>query len=93
MSIRHHLTEELQIYGGHIGYEISPSMRNKGYGKKILAIGLVEAKKIGLSKVLLTCDVNNVPSKKIIEHNGGKLENIVDVSGVLGKRMRFWIDI
>jgi predicted acetyltransferase len=93
LSIRHRLSEELQVYGGHIGYQIRPTMRNNGYGKKILALGLVEAKKVGLSTVLLTCDVNNIPAKKIIEQNGGTLENIVDVPGVVGKRMRFWIDI
>lgn len=93
LSIRHRLTEELKIYGGHIGYEIKPSMRNNGYGKKILALGLLEAEKIGLNNVLLTCDEGNIASKKIIEYNGGKLENMVDVPGVVGKRMRFWIDI
>jgi predicted acetyltransferase len=93
LSIRHRLSEELQVIGGHIGYQIRPSMRNNGYGKKILALGLVEAEKIGLSKVLLTCDVNNIQSKKIIEQNGGILENIVDVPCVVGKRMRFWINI
>jgi len=53
-------------------------MRNKGYGKKILALGLLETEKIGLKSVLITCDIGNMASEKIIEYNGGKLENMVD---------------
>jgi len=93
LSIRHYLTQQLRMYGGHIGYEIKPSMRNKGYGKKILALGLLETEKIGLKNVLITCDIDNIGSKKIIEYNGGKLEDMVEVPGVVGKRMRYWIDI
>lgn len=46
VSVRHELNENLKQVGGHIGYYIRPSQRNKGYGKKILALGLQEAKKI-----------------------------------------------
>ncbi|MBI2074792.1 MAG: hypothetical protein HYT83_03060 [Candidatus Levybacteria bacterium] len=33
-SIRHELTKDLLKEGGHIGYDIRPSKRNMGYGKK-----------------------------------------------------------
>lgn len=58
---------------GHIGYDISPSYRNKGYGTQILKLALVEAEKIGIKEVMVTCDVDNIASKKIIEKNNGKL--------------------
>lgn len=58
---------------GHIGYDISPCYRNKGYGTQILRLALIEAKKIGIKEVIVTCNIDNIASKKIIEKNNGKL--------------------
>ena len=71
LDIRHELNEYLEKFGGHIGYGIAPSERKKGYGKIQLKLGLEEAKKIGLKKVLITCDDNNIGSAKTIEACGG----------------------
>ena len=71
MDIRHELNEYLEKFGGHIGYGIAPSERKKGYGKIQLKLGLEKAKKIGLKKVLITCDDNNIGSAKTIEACGG----------------------
>jgi len=58
---------------GHIGYDISPCYRNKGYGTEILKLALIEAEKIGIKEVIVTCNIDNIASKKIIEKNNGKL--------------------
>ena len=71
LDIRHELNEYLERFGGHIGYGIAPSERKKGYGKIQLKLGLEKAKKIGLKKVLITCDDNNIGSAKTIEACGG----------------------
>jgi predicted acetyltransferase len=57
---------------GHIGYDISPSFRNKGYGSQILKLALKNALKLGILEAVVTCEVNNIASKKIIEKNNGK---------------------
>lgn len=88
-SIRHVLTPALRKIGGHIGYGIRPSMRKKGYGTKLLALALKKAKRLGISKVLLTCDDANTASWKIMEANGARMENKITVKGV--KRRRYWI--
>lgn len=82
----------LQI-GGHIGYDIKPSARNKGYGSEILRLTLLEAVKINLPKILVTCDDDNTGSWKIIEKNDGVLENkVIDTRD--GKEVRrYWIDL
>ena len=71
LDIRHELNEYLEKFGGHIGYGVAPSERKKGYGKIQLKLGLEKAKKIGLKKVLITCDDNNIGSAKTIEACGG----------------------
>ncbi len=67
VRIRHGFVE----YAGHIGYDISPFYRQRGYGYVILRLALIEARKLGLTCVSLFCTIDNLASKKIIERNGG----------------------
>ena len=50
LHIRHYLTHELRLFGGHIGYGIRPSERGKGLGKLQLELGLQKAKEMGLNR-------------------------------------------
>jgi predicted acetyltransferase len=93
VQIRHELNEFLLREGGHIGYYIRPSKRNKGYGKKILQMALVEAKRLGLHQVLVTCDEDNIGSKKIIETNGGVLEDSIAMGLYKPNKLRYWIPL
>ena len=92
ISLRHSLNEQLEKFGGHIGYDIIPSKRGNNYATKALTLCLKEAKKLGLEKVLLTCDNDNIASIKSIERNGGVLENkIRHKTEVLTRR--YWINL
>ena len=91
VNIRHYLNEHLLMYGGHIGDGIRPSERRKGYATKMIALALVECKKLGINKVLICCNSDNIGSKKSIINNGGVLENIVMEDGK--PLERYWIDI
>ena len=62
INVRWNLTEKVKQFGGNIGYGIRPTERRKGYNKMNLYLGLIEAKKIGLDKVMLDCDVENLGS-------------------------------
>ena len=93
LSLRYELNENLLKVGGHIGYEIRPSKRRQGYGTKILRLGLEKARELGLHRVLVTCDEDNIGSKKIIERNGGMLENAIEIEGDPVKKLRYWIDV
>lgn len=91
--IRHYLTVEMEIDGGHIGYDVPPSQRRKGCGTVLLRMTLEKAKEMGLKRVLVTCDADNVGSQKIIAHNGGVLENEL-YSDEEGKMIRrYWIEL
>ena len=94
VSLRHELNDRLKRYGGHIGYYIRPTERKKGYGLKALELALPEAKKLGLKKVLVTCDENNPASLKIIEKCGGVLQDITTPDENDNKPlMRWWITL
>lgn len=92
INIRHRLNERLKKVGGHIGYGVRPSERRKGYASKMLQLALLEARKLGLSEVLLTCSKENTASAKTILNNGGRLDSEQeDESG--GVTQRYWIRI
>lgn len=91
VSIRHYLNEDLEKYGGHIGYLIRPSKRNMGYGSQILTLALDKARAMKLKRVLLTCDETNVASAKIIEKHGGVLENTLEKEDGRPAKRRYWI--
>ena len=91
--LRHWLTPALEQHGGHIGYAIRPSERKQGYGTCILALTLEEARRIGLKRVLVTCDTDNIASARIIEKNGGVLDNRL-ISEQSGRMIsRYWINL
>lgn len=85
IRIRHRLTPHLLEVGGHIGYDVAPSARLRGHGTAMLAAALPKAAELGISSVLITCDTNNIGSRKIIEANGGQLED--ERQG----RLRYWV--
>jgi predicted acetyltransferase len=91
--LRHTLTPDLEQEGGHIGYDIRPSERRKGYGTLILTLTLDKAKELGLKRALLTCDRDNVASARVIERNGGQLAG-VGPSPETGRPVsRYWIEL
>lgn len=92
-NLRTELNDYLLNYGGHIGYSICPSERQKGYGKIILKEILREAKILGLDKVLVTCNETNIGSNKIILSNNGILENKLFDEDDNQWVKRHWIDL
>ena len=93
VRLRFWLTPALEAEGGHIGYDVRPSARGRGYGTAALRLALPEAQRRGLERVRLTVDSDNVPSIKIIERNGGVLSGEA-VSERSGKRIKqYWIEL
>ncbi|KKT22262.1 MAG: Acetyltransferase, GNAT family [Candidatus Nomurabacteria bacterium GW2011_GWF2_43_8] len=91
LHLRRRLNKKLRRMGGHIGYAVIPSERRKGYATEMLRLGLKKAKKLGIKKALVTCRENNTASRKVIENNGGVLQNKIKEKGIY--KLRFWIEI
>ena len=85
LSIRHELTRSLRDIGGHIGYVVRPSARRKGHASAMLVAALPVARGLGIDQALVTCDHDNLPSRRVIEKAGGVLE---DRRGV---KLRYWV--
>jgi predicted acetyltransferase len=85
LAIRHRLTPWLLEYGGHIGYDVRASARRRGHATAMLRAGLPIARALGIDPALITCDTDNVASRRVIEANGGVLEDR------RGCKLRYWV--
>ena len=88
ISLRHELNDYLlHVEGGHIGYGVAPQARRQGVASGALRMVLAEAATLGINPVLLTCDEDNLGSRRTIEGAGGVYEGSRE-----GSR-RYWITI
>jgi predicted acetyltransferase len=85
VSVRHRLTEDLLTWGGHIGYGVRPGARRRGAATYGLGAVLPVCAALGIDPALVTCDVDNVASRRTIERNGGVYEDTRE-----GK-LRYWV--
>ena len=94
VSIRHTLNDSLLERGGHIGYWVAAKFRGLGYASEMFAQSLRHCRlELKMDKILVTCSEKNIPSIKLIEKQGGALENQVwdELEGVFVNR--YWINL
>ena len=87
VMIRHELTAALRHDGGHIGYHVVPRYRRQGHATAMLAAACQRCRTDGMTRLLVTCRTGNVASRRVIEANGGVLD---DAGGGI---CRFWITL
>jgi predicted acetyltransferase len=85
LVLRHELTPNLLVAGGHIGYHVVAPWLRRGHATGMLGAGLKEARRVGLDRVLLTCAPDNAASIRVIMANGGQPDEM------LGDERRYWI--
>lgn len=85
IAIRHELTPWLLEQGGHIGYDVRPSARRRGHATAMLRAALPVAHRLGISSALVTCDHDNLGSRKVIEACGGVLDDR------RADKLRYWV--
>ena len=92
-SVRHRLNDNLRIRGGHIGYAVAPRFRRRGYGSSLFRAGIEHLVELGVESAMMTCDANNIPSRKTIEGANGVFdqEYFDEIEGVTLRR--YWIDL
>lgn len=91
VNIRHELNDALLRNGGHIGDGVRPSERRKGIATEMIGLALQKCRELGIGKVLMVCDKENIGSAKSIIRNGGILENEITEDGVT--EQRYWITL
>ena len=93
ISIHHELNDALRVAGGHIGYDTVPSFRGRGVATEMLRQALPVARALGLTAVLLTCDDTNAASIRVIESNGGALQETKAFQANGPLKRYYWITL
>ena len=70
---------ENTYYGGHIGYEIDEPYRGNHYAAKACELLFSLAKRHEMSYVLITCNPDNIASRKTCEYLKGNLLEIAEL--------------
>lgn len=92
LSLRLALNDYLATIGGHIGFAVCPAYRGNHFAKAMLRAALPLAKAHGLDEVLLTCDADNLASKKTIVACGGRFDGSVVDPATGALKERYWIN-
>ena len=93
VNIRHYLNDALLKSGGHIGDGVRPSERRRGVATAMIGLALDECRRLGIDRVLMVCDRDNIGSAKSIINNGGVLENEVENEQDGRIIQRYWIEL
>lgn len=92
LYIRHRLNWHLEKWGGHLSFDIRPSMREKGFGKKMLLKAIPFVNYLGIDKALLTVKPDNDASIRIIESCGGAFQDETAETDQFPALRRYWLD-
>ena len=93
IDLRYELNDYLRNIGGHIGFSVRPTERQKGYNKINLYLCLLKAQEYGLDKVLITCADYNEGSRKTILSLGGVFEKNTFDEDDNEEMELYWIDV
>ncbi len=91
INIRTRLNKRLQTWGGHLGFTIRPTERQKGFGKKMLALALKVCHRRHIYKVLVTCDDSNEACCRLIESFKGDYSSLYGLANENVTIRRYWI--
>jgi predicted acetyltransferase len=72
-------TTSIVMYGGHIAYGVNPEYRGHRYAARACRLLLPLARRHGLKTLWITCNPDNIASRRTCELAGGKLVEIVDL--------------
>jgi len=92
VDIRHRLNWHLEKWGGHIHFNIRPSMRGKGFGTKILMKAIPIVNYIGVDKALITIAPGDDAAIRVVESVGGVFEDETCATDKFPAMRRYWID-
>jgi tagatose 1,6-diphosphate aldolase len=79
INLRLASTLHVEMYAGHIGFSVFGPHRGHRYAARSVLLLVPLARHHGLDPLWITCDPENIASRRTLEIAGGKLVEIVNV--------------
>ncbi len=93
LSLRHTLNEFLARIGGHIGYGVIPYQRRQGYATEMFRQVIPHCRLLGIENALISCDEENIASRKVIESFGANFSDTVQCPDSGTPIRKYWLKI
>jgi tagatose 1,6-diphosphate aldolase len=72
-------TEHLRLYGGQIAYGVRPEYRGQHFAARAVRLLLPLARRHGFTELWITCNPDNIASRRTCELAGAEFVEIVDL--------------
>jgi tagatose 1,6-diphosphate aldolase len=72
-------TPHIELYAGHIGYNVLPQHRGHHYAARSVRLLMPLARRLGIDPLWITCDPQNHASRRTLELAGASFIEIVEV--------------
>jgi predicted acetyltransferase len=79
INLRVASSPHIELYAGHIGYGVHPSSRGHRYATRATRLLVPLARELHLNPLWITCDPENIASRRSCELAGAQFVEIVDV--------------
>jgi predicted acetyltransferase len=79
INLRVGSSPHIELYAGHVGYDVEPAHRGHRYASRALRLLIPVAREQWLDPLWITCDPENIGSRRACELAGAKLVEIIDV--------------
>jgi predicted acetyltransferase len=79
INLRNGSNSHIELYAGHIGFGVLPAYRGHRYAARSVKLLMPLARQLELDPLWITCDPENIASRRSCELAGAKLVEIVDV--------------
>ncbi|MGH9523078.1 MAG: GNAT family N-acetyltransferase [Terriglobales bacterium] len=73
--------QHVLLHAGHVGYEVHPPFRGHRYASRALILLKPLARQFGIDPLSITCDPENIASRKSCEIAGATLVNVIELPG------------
>lgn len=71
--------EDVIRYAGHVGYAVEPAHRGHHYAERACRLVIPLAKRHGMTELWITCQPDNLSSRRTLERLGTEYVGVIDV--------------
>lgn len=79
INLRAAVDQHISFHAGHVGYEVHRDFRGHRYASRALTLLKPLARQLGLDPLSITCDPDNIASRRSCEIAGATLLDVLDL--------------